>query len=63
MPILLHATCNGFQHLAILSQESKLYAELNLTTPVPNDFYTFLLGKLTQYFIYKIKQGVHTAGN
>lgn len=42
LPIQLDATCNGFQHLALLSQESKIYEELNLTSK-GKDFYTFLL--------------------
>lgn len=51
LPVQLDATCNGFQHLALLSQESDLYHELNLTnrdkSNVPRDFYNFLLIKVT----------------
>lgn len=48
LPIRLDATCNGFQHLSLLSQESKLYEELNLTNKsgVPKDFYNFLVHKV-----------------
>jgi DNA-directed RNA polymerase len=51
LPIQLDATCNGFQHLAMLSNENKLFEELNLSQfskkkvkeDKPNDFYNFLL--------------------
>lgn len=51
LPIQLDATCNGFQHLSLLSQESKLYDELNLTNigKYPKDFYNFLLHKVHVY--------------
>nr|YP_009469563.1 hypothetical protein [Pseudocercospora mori]AVE15073.1 hypothetical protein [Pseudocercospora mori] len=60
LPIQLDATCNGFQHLSLLSQESKLYDELNLTNndKYPKDFYNFLLHKVTGYIKYKIANGI-----
>ena len=51
LPIQLDATCNGFQHLAMLSNETKLFKELNLskttTDENPHDFYNYMLLKVT----------------
>lgn len=61
LPIQLDATCNGFQHLALLSNEKILFKELNLyvdindKTPYPRDFYSFLIYKLTILLEGKIK--------
>jgi DNA-directed RNA polymerase len=48
LPVQLDATCNGFQHLALLSNEKKIFEVLNLTNTdkEPKDFYSFLLHKL-----------------
>lgn len=59
LPIQLDATCNGFQHLAMLSQEKDLFEQLNLTIHKnnkkskktegdydPGDFYNFMVVKL-----------------
>lgn len=64
LPIQLDATCNGFQHLSLLSQESKLYVELNLTNKAsrPKDFYTFLLHKLLSVIKSKLEQGMISEG-
>jgi DNA-directed RNA polymerase len=47
LPIQLDATCNGFQHLSMLSNETKLFKELNLmkssTSDNPGDFYNYIL--------------------
>lgn len=53
LPIQLDATCNGFQHMALLSNEETLFKELNLVYDAkdqPKDFYNFLLHKLTTKF-------------
>lgn len=60
LPIQLDATCNGFQHLAMLSNENTLFQELNLVNhknSTPNDFYSFLVHKLNLMFENKIKEG------
>lgn len=56
LPIQLDATCNGFQHLALLSNENSLFNVLNLTNNSkvgdelePNDFYNFLMFKLKNF--------------
>jgi hypothetical protein len=50
LPIQLDATCNGFQHLALLSDEVNLFSNLNMSEANkdddPKDFYTFILNKI-----------------
>lgn len=56
LPIQLDATCNGFQHLALLSNESELYEKLNITSKntknwqdeEPYDLYMYILILITQ---------------
>ena len=52
LPIQLDATCNGYQHLAMLSRDNDLGKNLNLMSAkkdnVPNDFYSLLLNRVTQ---------------
>ena len=60
LPIQMDATCNGFQHLALLSNEGLLFKELNLIVDgkdTPNDFYSFLVHKLGNLFDLKIEAG------
>jgi DNA-directed RNA polymerase len=60
LPIQLDATCNGFQHMALLSNEDTLFKELNLVSnksDKPNDFYNFLVHKLKDLFDKKILEG------
>ncbi len=69
LPIQLDATCNGFQHMAMLSDEEVLFDELNLkllnssqkkSEPVneAKDFYSFILHKLLQKFKSKLDEGI-----
>lgn len=50
----MDATCNGFKHLALLSNEAKLFIPLNLSSASkkddPKDFYTYMLNKLILLF-------------
>jgi DNA-directed RNA polymerase len=54
LPVQLDATCNGYQHLALLSLDLSLAKELNLITSswddVPKDFYNFLSSNLIDLF-------------
>ena len=67
LPIQMDATCNGMQHMLLLSNEEDLFTELNLTSKnhsfdkddiKPNDLYNFVLYKLINLFESKIKQGI-----
>ncbi len=47
LPIQLDATCNGYQHLSLLTREKNLFDVLNLASSThdddPDDFYTYVL--------------------
>lgn len=51
LPIQLDATCNGYQHLSMLSRDDDLGKNLNLMSSrndkVPQDFYGLLISKIT----------------
>ncbi len=51
LPIQLDATCNGYQHLALLSQEQKIYKQLNLESwskdEESGDFYVYVVSNLS----------------
>lgn len=53
LPIQLDGTCNGFQHLALLSNETDLFAPLNFIesnkNEDPNDLYNHILDNLNVY--------------
>ena len=60
LPVQLDATCNGYQHLALLSLDLSLAKELNLITSswddVPKDFYNFLSSNLIDLFRDKLNR-------
>jgi DNA-directed RNA polymerase len=58
LPIQLDASCNGYQHLALLTREAKLFNKLNLDKSTfddkPDDFYAYILDKTEEYIKKKI---------
>lgn len=61
LPIQLDATCNGYQHLNMLINQSKLFDVLNLgsgtTSDIPYDLYLYILDKVNKIINNKIKEG------
>jgi len=59
-PIQLDATCNGYQHLALLTGNDDLARELNLvlssSDQIPKDFYLFISLRLKEYFKKEIEE-------
>lgn len=58
LPVQLDGTCNGFQHLSLLSEEVELFEQLNLSESNkdddPKDFYTFMLDKVKSNMLSKV---------
>ena len=53
LPIQLDASCNGYQHLSLLTRDKKVLKQLNLTPSTkdddPDDLYNFMLIKVREY--------------
>jgi hypothetical protein len=62
LPVRLDATCNGYQHLALLSMDNNLAKELNLTKSswddVPKDFYSFIGINLISWYKTQLKSNI-----
>lgn len=58
LPIQLDASCNGYQHLSLLTSDYDMAKELNLTKSswkdIPKDYYGFLAIKLNDLFKNKL---------
>nr|ADO51613.1 rnapol [Moniliophthora roreri] len=58
-PVQLDATCNGFQHLSLLTADEPLAGQLNLIPESrdkdsdPKDFYTYICFKLKDHLVKK----------
>jgi hypothetical protein len=60
LPIQLDASCNGYQHLSLLTRDKVLADLVNLKeanpSDIPDDFYTFISFQFKDYFLDKIKE-------
>lgn len=59
LPIQLDASCNGYQHLALLTRETKIFNNLNLGRSthddIPDDFYRYIIEENMKYMLEKQK--------
>ena len=59
LPIQLDASCNGYQHLTLLTKENVLFDKLNLSRSTfddnPDDFYSYIVEKTDMHIKSKIE--------
>ena len=59
LPIQLDASCNGYQHISLLTREDKVFKLLNLDKSSkdnkPEDFYNYILLEVRDYIKNKLK--------
>jgi DNA-directed RNA polymerase len=59
LPIQLDASCNGYQHISLLTRQEKVFKHLNLkpstTADKPEDFYNYILFQVNDYINKKLK--------
>ena len=64
LPIQLDGTCNGFQHLALLSNETEIFGKLNLLESTkdndPEDFYKHIIEQLTIFMANRSQDPLYT---
>ena len=59
LPIQLDASCNGYQHLSLLTRDKKVHKHLNLTPSTkdddPSDLYNYMLIKIREFIKHKLR--------
>jgi DNA-directed RNA polymerase len=64
LPVQLDGTCNGFQHLALLSNDVNIFEHLNLDNKGkdknPSDFFSFFLEKMNIFITLKYNEETDT---
>lgn len=60
LPIQLDVSCNGYQHLTLLTKKTKILSELNLDSSThdddPGDFYSYISDLCREYIEYTIEK-------
>lgn len=60
LPIQLDVSCNGYQHLTLLTKKPKILSELNLDSSThdddPGDFYSYISDLCREYIEYTIEK-------
>ncbi len=63
LPIQLDASCNGYQHISMLTRESKTFKHLNLIASTyndnPGDFYSYVLKQVNNHIEGKLAMATY----